>query len=161
MRRLVSSARARNGGPTIRRSLTSRCWSQTFPGRADQVHQARAFLATLLDDGPVAGDAVLCVSELAANAVQHSKSGEPGGTFTVRVALALSGTFVVTVDDWGGLWLPRPDHDLAGGRGLLIVRELAADSGILGNETGRTAWFCMTGSGCPDGHGHCHSPSVL
>jgi serine/threonine-protein kinase RsbW len=149
MRRLVSSARARNGGSAISHSLTSRCWSRTFPGRADQVHEARAFLAALLDDGPDADGAVLCVSELAANAVQHSKSGESGGTFTVRVALARSGAFLVTVDDSGGPWLPRPDPDVAGGRGLLIVRELAADSGILGNETGRTAWFCMRGFRLP------------
>jgi serine/threonine-protein kinase RsbW len=120
---------------------TSGCWSRTFPGRAGQVREARAFLADLLAGNSAAEDAALCLSELATNAVQHSRSGEPGGRFTVQVALARSGHLLVTVDDDGGPWLRRPDPGLAGGRGLFIVGELAAAAGVLGDDTGRTAWF--------------------
>ena len=148
---MSAPAARRPGMPVISPPLTSGCWSRTFPGRTEQVHEARAFLASLLADSPVVEDAVLCLSELAANAVQHSKSGGPGGTFTVTVALARSGALLVTVDDRGGPWLRRPDADLDGGRGLLIVGELAAATGVLGSETGRTAWFRMSDSGRPDG----------
>ena len=148
---MSAPAARRPGIPAISPLLTSGCWSRTFPGRTEQVHEARAFLASLLADSPVAEDAVLCLSELAANAVQHSKSGGPGGIFTVSVALARGGALLVTVDDQGGPWLRHSDADLDGGRGLLIVGELAAASGVLGSASGRTAWFRMSACGCPDG----------
>lgn len=145
--RMLSAAQPWTSGPVMTDSSTSGSWSRTFPGTPEQVRGVRAFLAGLLDDDPAASDAVLCLSELSANAVQHSRSGEPGGTFTVRVAFAARGAFLVAVADRGGAWLPRSGPDLAGGRGLLIVRELAADWGVAGDETGWTVWFCMGGSG--------------
>jgi hypothetical protein len=41
---------------------------RVFPGEAGQVRAARRFLAGLLDGCPAAGDALVCVSELATNA---------------------------------------------------------------------------------------------
>ena len=46
-------------------------------------------------------DAVLCVDELVANAVQHSRSGLPGGTVEVRIAVAAGEWLRVEVQDAG------------------------------------------------------------
>lgn len=61
-------------------------WSRTFPALPEQVREARRFLAAVLAsrDAP---DALLCLSELVTNAVVHSHSTQPGGTFTVRARL--------------------------------------------------------------------------
>jgi transcriptional regulator with XRE-family HTH domain len=67
-----------------------RTCSRTFPARADQVRRARALLGRLLADCPLADDALLVCSELACNAVQHSASARPGGTFTVRAEVGAS-----------------------------------------------------------------------
>jgi two-component sensor histidine kinase len=90
----------------------------------------------------------LCVSELATNAVLHSNSGQPGGSFIVRAAVHGDGRLRIEVTDQGGPWAPRPDHDAGHGRGLLIVGRLAANWGITGDGlTSRTAWFELD---CPE-----------
>jgi hypothetical protein len=70
-------------------------WSRTYPGRVDHVGEARRCLAGMLDDCPAAYDAVLCLSELAANAVMHSDSRKPGGLFTVRAGMLSPGAALV------------------------------------------------------------------
>lgn len=84
-------------------------WSyRLFPATADQVAAARQFLAACLAGTPHTGDAVLCVSEIVSNAVQHSRSARPGGHFAVRVS-HLPGRLRVEVTDEGGPWAPaRP-----------------------------------------------------
>ena len=79
--------------------------------------------------------------ELATNATVHSRSREPGGQFRVRVER--HGSCVrVEVSDQGGPWEPTFSPDGQNGRGLLVVTQLARDSGRSGNEhTGWTAWF--------------------
>ena len=76
---------------------------QVLPAHADQVQVARAFLAAMLAGCPAASDAVLCVSELATNAVLHSASRNPGGTFTVRAAV-FDDCVRIEVEDNGGAW---------------------------------------------------------
>jgi anti-sigma regulatory factor (Ser/Thr protein kinase) len=98
-------------------------WSRAFPATPCQVGQARRFLAGLLGACPAADDALLCLSELAANAVQHSRSARPGGQFTVRVSRR-PGWLRAEVTDAGGPWVSRPASD-RNGRGLLIVRSIA------------------------------------
>jgi len=56
-------------------TVTATMYSGTFHGRADQVRRVRAAVARYLDGCPAADDAVLVVSEIAANAVLHSQSG--------------------------------------------------------------------------------------
>ena len=117
-----------------------RAFTRSFPARPDQVGEARAFLRAALDGCPVADDAVLCVSELGANAVLHSDSRKAGGTFTVRAEVHPGDYLWVEVEDNGGRW---NQHAHADGRphGLDIVRALAADSGIDGDPvTGWVAW---------------------
>src|SRR5208283_6006013 len=69
----------------------------SFPGRRDQVRHARAFVARFLDGHPAADDAILLVSELAANACAHSASGRPGGVFMVRAQVSDGGRAYVEV----------------------------------------------------------------
>ena len=113
---------------------------RVFPGEAWQVREARRFLAGVLDGCPAAGDALVCVSELATNAVLHSRSGRPGGRFTVCAA-ARPGNVRVAVADEGGPWRQERDGDGQSGHGLLIVRELASRWGWDEGGAGRTLWF--------------------
>ncbi len=112
---------------------------QVLPARRDQVQVARAFISVILAACPAADDAVLCVSELATNAVLHSASRNPGGTFTVRAAI-FDDCVRVEVEDNGGHWEDRLYRD-SRPHGLDIVRELAADYGRDGGPlTGWVAW---------------------
>jgi serine/threonine-protein kinase RsbW len=116
---------------------------QVFPAEASQVSAARAFLSAIVAGGPAADAAVLCLSELATNAVVHSRSGEPGGSFSVRVRLA-GRRLRVEVGDQGGPWDSpgRVSTDEQNGRGLQIVGQLAARWGCAGHSrTGWTVWY--------------------
>jgi serine/threonine-protein kinase RsbW len=112
-----------------------------FPGGAEQASAARRFVAAALGDDSLTDDAVLCVSELAANAILHSSSGQPGGWFEVQVSRYPGGRIHVAVTDQGGPWAPDPASRTHHGRGLLAVSCIAAQWGITGNAQGRTAWF--------------------
>jgi len=77
----------------------------------------------------VADDVILCASELAANAVLHSDSRLPSGTFTVRTTISPDHYVRIDVEDNGGPWAPAasdPPHH----HGLDIVRTLASAWGI-------------------------------
>jgi serine/threonine-protein kinase RsbW len=133
--------------PTVRAARTAATpvitWARAFPAVPAQVAEARRFLAGLLDAGPAADDAVLCLSELAANAIVHSRSREPGGSFSVRVQVDEQ-RLRVEVGDQGGPWHSpaRATADEPGGRGLLIVGRLASRWGCEGHSrTGWTVWF--------------------
>lgn len=124
--------------------VTARDWDRRFPGHPAQVRCVRRFLAAIAGELPVAHDAVSCVSELAANAIVHSRSGAPDGWFTVRVGLA-AGTLRVEVQDQGGPWKPHPSGDGLSGRGLAIVGELASAWGRRGTTgKGWIVWFEMS-----------------
>jgi len=119
-------------------------WARTFPAVPAQVREARRFLAGLLagqlNPGPATDDAVLCLSELASNAVVHSRSGQPGGQFTVRIRLH-GPDLRVEVADAGGPWgspTPNDQH----GRGLTAVSAIARAWGVIdGTSGGRVVWF--------------------
>jgi anti-sigma regulatory factor (Ser/Thr protein kinase) len=98
-------------------------------------------------DCPVAAleDVLSCVTELAANAVVHSRSGLPGGYFGVQVDIRAGEWVRVRVDDDGGPWQEHNSDDEAEhGRGLQIVRALSAAMGITGDGSRRTVWFCCS-----------------
>jgi anti-sigma regulatory factor (Ser/Thr protein kinase) len=120
-------------------SLDLRVSASTYPGGPEHVHQVRADVRRLLDGCPVADDVVLCVSELAANAALHSDSRRPGGSFTVRTEHCPGDSVRIEVEDDGGPWVgpaPDPTH----GRGLDIIRALAAEWGVTTGSAGRTVW---------------------
>ena len=82
---------------------------------------------------------ILCASELAANAAKHSNSRLPGGIFTVRILISRGDFIRIEVQDHGGPWTPAT-ADQSGHHGLDIVRALAANWGIDGDTSTRTAW---------------------
>jgi anti-sigma regulatory factor (Ser/Thr protein kinase) len=116
--------------------------SRIYLGSADQLREVRAFLGEVLHGCPMADDAVLLASEIAANAVQHSDSRKPGGEFTVR-AEAYEGDYLcVEVEDQGGPWTVPEARSDGRGHGLRIVGELADDWGCDGDATtGWAVWF--------------------
>jgi serine/threonine-protein kinase RsbW len=111
----------------------------TYPGRPEHVHQVRADARALLAGCSAADDVILCLSELAANAVLHSDSHRPGGTFTVRIESCPGAHIRIEVEDDGGPWL-APTPDPGSGRGLDIIGVLAAEWGIAISPGGRTVW---------------------
>lgn len=131
-----------NGSPSAPRPLR-----RTFRGEPGQVALVRDFVRRHLTapgcPAATVQDILVCASELATNAVLHSRSGRPGGYFSVEI-VACDGQWVyVAVEDSGGPWAePQPGDGFAEcGRGLHVVSELSADMGITGDASGRIAWF--------------------
>ncbi|MFD3821592.1 ATP-binding protein [Streptomyces sp. NPDC058625] len=117
-------------------------WARSFPGQAQQVAHARHFVAALLEDedSRLIEDAVLVVSELAANAVRHTRSGRCHGWFLVIVGFG-EDLVRIEVIDQGGHQEPRvrsansPVEE--SGRGLMLVSACAKDWGVRDRPAGR------------------------
>lgn len=126
-------------------SAVARPLRRDFRGEPSQVPLVRDFVRRYLVGWPCSTDAVqdilLCVTELATNAVRHSRSGLPGGYFGVKIAICDEKCVGVAVEDAGGSWDNAPHEGLEGGRGLQIVSALSTDMGVTGSGTGRTVWF--------------------
>jgi hypothetical protein len=112
----------------------------SFPGRRDQVRHARAFVARFLDGHPAADDAVLLVSELAANACAHSASRRPGGVFMVRAQVSEGGRVYVEVEDQGSSW-GGSFSEIESPHGLYLLRSLSAECGTRPGARGWVTWF--------------------
>lgn len=107
--------------------------ARTFPATPDQVGTARHWLEHTLTRTPgripdeTTAAAVLLLSEAATNALRHTASGTPGGTFRVHVH-ADRHRLTVVVQDAGGTTRPErvtssiEDDD---GRGLALVDAFA------------------------------------
>jgi serine/threonine-protein kinase RsbW len=132
---------ARRARPQVAEPPAGRELRRCYPGRPDQAGPARAFVRGVLPPSQMADDVVLATSELVTNAIRHSRSGEPGGVFTVRVVLSPGRYLRIEVDDQGGRWEVRAcDHEH--GRGLTVVAGLAGEAnwGVAGGDAGRTVW---------------------
>jgi anti-sigma regulatory factor (Ser/Thr protein kinase) len=115
---------------------------RVFPGRSEQVAHARRFVAQALEGSPLADEAVLCVSELATNALVHSASGK-GGEFEVVVCRGRDSALVAVYDD-GSASPPTVrglDAASENGRGLGVVALTASRWGHFGGQSGRGVWF--------------------
>jgi len=132
--------------PTASEVLALRARESTYPGAAEHISTVRADLRPLLHDCPIADDVILCASELAANAARHSNSRLPGGTITVRILISRGDFIRIEVHDNGGPWTSATT-DPTGHHGLDIIRALAANWGIDGDHTGRTAWTTFDWTG--------------
>ncbi|WP_329086652.1 MULTISPECIES: ATP-binding protein [unclassified Streptosporangium] len=126
------------------------------------------------DDHPLRDDAMLLTSELATNAVEHSTTPredrpyedrpresrppnpepididvEPSDRseeFVVTVAF-LSHGVIITVQDTGSTQIPCTRNsglDSTGGRGLVLVNDLATRWGFHRDPTGTVIWFELT-----------------
>ena len=118
-------------------------WEWTYPGTKDQAAKVRASLRSFLNGSPLADDAVTLVSELAANAVSHSRSRLPGGQFTVRAELYHDGCLHAEVEDQGS---SRWDGDLRAAEcphGLYLLRALSTCCGTRPGQHGWITWFTL------------------
>ena len=131
-----------------------------YPGRADQLHHVRRAVASHLTGCAAAADAVLIASELAANAILHSRSR--AAHFTIRTELHPDHVRI-EAEDSGGPWRRRqPD-----GRphGLDLVEALTGPDGW-GTEIttgrGRIVWahLALAAGQCGSQHGISDSGQV-
>ncbi len=111
----------------------------TYPGGTEHIRAVRADLRAVLGDCPRADDVILCASELAANAAQHSRSRLPGGAFTIRATVSPGHYARIEVQDNDGPWNqamtgPARHH------GLDIIRAVADAWGSDADHTTRTIW---------------------
>ena len=110
----------------------------TYPGRADQLHRVRGAVASHLAGCAATADAVLVASELAANAILHSRSR--AAHLTIRTELHPDHVRI-EVEDSGGPWRRR--HPDGRPHGLDVVKALTGPDGW-GTETttggGRIVW---------------------
>lgn len=127
------------------RSPEPMTWRRTYAGRPDQVHAARQFALVLFAGTGHDEEIAFIVSELATNAVIHTRSGNPGGWFGLEVILGDPAYIAVT--DQGGTKfptiLPEPSDDTRAenGRGLFAISKLAIAMGIHGSrDGGHTIW---------------------
>jgi anti-sigma regulatory factor (Ser/Thr protein kinase) len=120
---------------TAQKALVS--FERVYDGMLSELCQVRADIAAALDECPEAEDVILLTSELAANAVIHSRSGQFGGIFTVRAEIHDTYAWI-EVEDQGGDWAAadhQDDDPDEHGRGLAIVAAVAGD-GNWGTEPG-------------------------
>jgi serine/threonine-protein kinase RsbW len=73
-------------------------WARAFPGVPRQVGLARRFVSALLEGSPLRDDAVIVISELFTNALQHTDSGQPGGLVVVQVSRWRQGVRIAVTD---------------------------------------------------------------
>ena len=111
----------------------------TYPGGTEHIRAVRADLRAVLGDCPRADDVILCASELAANAAQHSRSRLPGGTFTVRATISPDHYARIDVQDNDGPWT-QAMTDPARHHGLDIIGAVADAWGSDGDHATRTVW---------------------
>ena len=114
------------------------------------VPAARSFTRDALVDWGMAAradDILLCVSELTTNALVHGVP--PGRGFQLRLLPRDGGTLRIEVHDSGGgvPAVPQPGtgEPGEGGRGLLLVAELADKWGVGERSPGKVVWCEFTG----------------
>jgi anti-sigma regulatory factor (Ser/Thr protein kinase) len=131
-----------------------RIWGLTCPGSLEEVGRARRWAREVLGDSPHADDAALIVTELGANALLHTVSGDPAGSFHVSLALSEHVVCVSVTDAGGAKTVPmveHPDDEDTHGRGLGMVAALAQRVETQGGEDGRTVTAYLFSSTAVDG----------
>ena len=126
--------------------------SRLFEGRPEAISEARAFAcAFMVGRVPeeLAEQAALVVSELCTNAVEHTASGEVGGTFVLELEL-FAEHVRVSVVDMGAPSVPQlsceeADLEAVNGRGLFIVDAVSKAWGSQELRVGRRVWADVVG----------------
>jgi anti-sigma regulatory factor (Ser/Thr protein kinase) len=141
--------------------------SVVFEGVAASAGLARQLIRDVLPGCPRLDDCQLVATELIANAVRHSASGNEGGTLLLTILLG-DDLVRIEVEDQGngmqpGDWHrkatlaagPAPGHhdaDADDGRGLYLVRAIADESGHEATGSyGHLAWAQLRVAGTGTG----------
>lgn len=127
-----------------------RVWGFSCPGSPEEVGRARRWTRDILRNSPCADDAELIVSELGANALVHTISGDPAGTFHITLAVSAQVVSISVTDSGGTKTTPqveRPTAEDTHGRGLGMVNALAHHVETHGDQRGHTvtAHLAQTG----------------
>jgi histidine kinase-like protein len=126
-------------------------WRRVFCGEYRQLAILRRWLAALLPDCAARDDVISVATELAANAVGHTASGQ-SGWFAVEI-IWHDGLVRVAVADQGSPTGPEVSADPTAdhGRGLVLVRGLSRRTGVLGSPRSRIVWadVLWTGAAAP------------
>lgn len=122
-------------------------YRRTFPGLPEEIRKARHFTTRCLAGSPATPQACLMVSEIATNALRHTKSGHANGHFTVTVTASEEHARVEIEDQGsrtGGVPHLAP-HSVTDetSRGLAIVDALADK---WGTQRPNTVWFELSWS---------------
>ena len=124
-------------------TLITRPKHRAFPGRPEQIAYARDFTRRVLGPCPALDEAVLLVSELATNAIEHTATAHEG-SFHVTICRGDS-TLLIAITDDGSDTIPMPGHEADAlaetGRGLELVELIADRWDHCGDENSRTVWF--------------------
>jgi serine/threonine-protein kinase RsbW len=123
-------------------------WTRCLPGLPASITEARRFVTSYLREfSPgLAMTAELAVSELATNALKHSRSGEPGGMLWVTVTVFFGDVVRIAVTDQGGPGRPvvlTAAESAECGRGLQLLAATVKDWGHHGDGHGRTVWVLV------------------
>ncbi|MFJ8308849.1 MULTISPECIES: ATP-binding protein [unclassified Streptomyces] len=127
-----------------------------YPRRRQSIPAAREFAEGAVADWGFVhrlDDVLLCVSELATNALVYGVP--PGRGFLLRLELCDGAVLRVEVHDSGG-GVPRVvDVADEGGRGLLLVAAMADKWGVGERDPGKVVWceFVCPGGGPGGGSG--------
>lgn len=134
---------------------TARVWGLTCPGFPEEVSRARRWTRDILSGSPLAEDAELIVSELSANAILHTASGQQSGSFHLALAVSSQVVALSVTDDGGTGTAPkaeRADQDATHGRGLGMVSLIAHRVVIHDSQAGHTVTAELFTSAQPGGH---------
>jgi anti-sigma regulatory factor (Ser/Thr protein kinase) len=115
-----------------------------LPGRPEAAAGAREFARKALAGYPAADEAITALNEMVTNAVQHSRSGLPGGTLEVRLTVTVASVLAEVVDEGplGVSAITSRESFAERGRGLVLVEALTRTWGSAGNGYGLW-WFWM------------------
>ncbi|WP_240777487.1 ATP-binding protein [Nonomuraea basaltis] len=135
--------RINGGDPPGSRDLVVR-----LPGVPSQVSRARGIVTAALGrDHPFYDDVVLLTSELATNAILHTRSGS-GGSFTVTVTSSESAVRVCVADAGSDgppcvcrSSTPASGGQATSGRGLPLIEALSHRWGFTREDGSTTVWF--------------------
>jgi anti-sigma regulatory factor (Ser/Thr protein kinase) len=126
-----------------------------LPRFPEEVSRARRWTRDILRGSSHAEDAELIVSDLSANAVLHTASGQIYGSFHLTLAVSAQVTALSVTDAGGTNTTPKiqhPDQDAVHGRGLGMVSALAHRVVIHNGREGRTVTAELFTDLRPGGH---------
>lgn len=124
----------------------------TLPGQPEHVRQARHFVAGTIGRHHRQHDtALLLTSELVTNAVDHSKSGRPGGTLDLVISATCAALLISVTDQGPVAGLPAVSGPPGGtsGNGLVLVDSLSDGWGYRHHGGRTTVWFRLRAIGPP------------